>query len=90
MSYIDILKYFLKLLIVIYFSAVIGYSIKFVTSAEKGSLLEIFSPVILFNELISFDISVLFPVMMGVYVFVRWDFLYRTKVDWIYWFRWWS
>jgi hypothetical protein len=77
----DLIKYLIKLLIVIYASAVFGFLIKVSTSNSKYNFSEAFSPLTLFNEIISGNNAVLFTTILGTVFFVFFNYFRKTKVD---------
>ncbi len=73
MSLKDILKIILLPIVIIYFSAVLGYLIMISTTAEKSCLLDALSPVLLFNEVLNGNSTVIYTIGAGImlYIYLR-------------------
>jgi len=82
MTLIDLFKFFLKLIISVYVSAAFGYIIMLVTSTRKGSLLDAFSPLNLFNEITSGDFTVAYITILGTVFIMFFNYFRKKKVDW--------
>ncbi len=77
------IKFSLKLIISIYFCAVLTFILINVGSNNKNYLLEAFSPIRLFEEIISGNFSfIMFTTLATIFIF-RFNYLRRTYVD--YW-----
>jgi len=82
MSLKDILKFLLKLALSIYVSAAFGYIIMLATSTREGSLIDALSPVNLFNEIISGNVTVFYTTIIGTVLIMFFNYFRNKKVDW--------
>jgi len=81
MSLKDILKVSLKLIITLYFCAVFAFIISSIGSNNKYFLLDAFSPLKLFNEIISGNFLFIMVTILGTVFIFRFNYLRRKKVD---------
>ena len=82
MTLIDLFKFFLKLIISVYVSAAFGYIIMLATSTRKGAFFDALSPVKLFNEITSGNVTVTYTTIIGTILIMGFNYFRKTKVDW--------
>lgn len=82
MSLKDIIILLLKLIFAVYFSAAFGYLIMLATSARKGNLIDALSPVSLFNEITSGNVTITYTTIIGTVFIMFFNYLRKKKVDW--------
>lgn len=81
MSLKNILKYFLRLIIAMYFCAVFIYILSNVVSKNKNSFIDAFSPITLFGEVVSGNWLFILYTIIGTVFILRFNALKRRKVD---------
>ncbi len=77
----DIIKLSLKLIITLYFCAVFAFIINSIGLNNKNFLLDAFSPLKLFNEIISGNFLFIIVTILGTVFIFRLNYLRRKKVD---------
>lgn len=81
MSFKNIIKYFLRLIIAMYFSAVFIYILSNVGSKNKNTFIDAFSPSTLFGEVVSGNwLFILYTIIVTAFI-LRFNVLRRRKVD---------
>jgi len=79
----DILKFSLKLIVSVYLCAVLVFILLNVGSANENYLTDAFSPIKLFEEIISGNFLFIMYTTIGAVFIFRFNYLRRKKVD--YW-----
>ena len=77
----EIIKFLLKLIIVIYLCAVFVFILFSVTSGSKNSILDAFSPINLFNEIISGNWLFIYLLLLLTIFVLGFNYYRRTRVD---------
>ena len=77
----DIIKLSLKLIVTLYFCAVCAFIINSLGSNNKNFLLDAFSPLKLFNEIVSGNFLFIMVTILGTVFIIRFNYLRRKKVD---------
>ena len=77
----DIIKFSLRLIISIYFCAVFAFIIVSVGSSNENFLTDAFSPIKLFEEIISGNFLFIMITIFGTVFIFRFNSLRRKKVD---------
>lgn len=70
MSLRDIIKFALILFLAVYLSAALGYIIMISTTAAKDSLLNAFSPVVLYTEILNGNGTIIYTIGAGIMLYI--------------------
>jgi hypothetical protein len=81
MSIKDFIKLSLKLIVSIYFCAVFVYILINVASRNSQIYIDAFSPVKLFNEIVSGNILFIIYIIFGTVFIFKFNYLRKKKVD---------
>lgn len=77
----DIIKFSLRLIISIYFCAVFAFIIVNIGSSKENFLADAFSPIKLYEEIISGNFLFILIIVIGTIFIFRFNYLRRKKVD---------
>lgn len=79
MSLRDIIKFALIPFLAVYLSASLGYIIIISTTAAKGSLLNAFSPVVLFTEIVNGNSTIIYTIGAGTMLYIYLKRFFRRE-----------
>ncbi len=79
MSLRDIIKFVLIPFLIVYFSAALGYIIMLTTIAVKSSLLNVFSPVVLFTEIVNGNGTINYTIGAGIMLYIYLKKFFRRE-----------
>jgi len=77
----EIIKFSIKIIIVIYLCAVFAFIVFSVTPESKNSILDSFSPINLFNEIISGNWLFIYLLIFLTIFVLGFNYYRRTRVD---------
>ena len=81
MSFSNIIKFMLKLIVAMYFCGVFAFIIVSIGSKNKNYFIEAFSPIKIFNEITSGNFLFILLTVLGTVFIFRFNYLRRKKVD---------
>jgi hypothetical protein len=84
MTFLDILKFLFKYLITFYFCAAFTFIILSVGSNNKNYFIDAFSPINLFNQILSGNFSFIYYTSAFIVFVFSFNYLRRKKVDYFY------